>query len=352
MRAALEHTLNAVWYEGRHAWLSTLLRPLSSGLQYIARRNWRTYAPQRATPLPVPVVVVGNIVAGGSGKTPVTQALALALTARGLKVGIVSRGYGGTRKAASLVDATKPDEFGDEPCLLASSTDCAVAVAAARREAVELLCSRYELDIILSDDGMQHASLHRDFEVCVLGPRGLGNQRLIPAGPLREPSSRLNEVNWILNWGKSYTNPAIKAPQSTIVGAHGNLQMLNGAPAPESSLKSLAVLQSKRLLPLFAAAGLAQPNRFYVSLGGAGLVFKILNVPDHGMLTEAQLARVPHDGLLLVTEKDAVKLRAAQLKATLQKRIRVVPWHVVVPEALVDKICALRINPKQTLDLG
>jgi tetraacyldisaccharide 4'-kinase len=129
MRAAIEQTLNALWYDQRHAWLGWALKPASGVYTQLAKRTWRSYQKARTPALAVPVVVVGNIVAGGSGKTPVTQALALALSMRGFKVGIVSRGYGGTVKAAMMVDASEPQRFGDEPCLLASTTGCPVAVA-------------------------------------------------------------------------------------------------------------------------------------------------------------------------------------------------------------------------------
>jgi tetraacyldisaccharide 4'-kinase len=383
MRAALERTFNALWYERRHAALGWALRPAEWLHTQLAKRNWQRHRAARHTQLPVPVVVVGNIVAGGSGKTPVTQALAIALTARGLKVGIVSRGYGGTVKQATLVDAAQPQRFGDEPCLLAATTHCPVAVARVRSEAVRLLHTQCGVDIVLSDDGMQHASLHRDFELCVIGPRGLGNGRGLPAGPLREPAARLARVDAVLAWlgqgaGQPYqprphdeadakdaqntldghharTHPAIgrKQPFWVIHGAHSPLQMINGNPAPEGTLQALAAQQKRYKASgktrLIAAAGLAQPERFYTSLAGAGLVFKTLSVPDHGTLSAAQLARIPSEALLIVTEKDAVKLRHAQLPAKVQRCVRIVPWRVTLPTALVDSIAALAAQRHPTL---
>ena len=173
-----ERYFNAVWYQRKHPWVSLALTPIASVLQAYAQFHWRKNAPSRAAKLPVPVVVVGNIVAGGSGKTPVTQALALELKSRGLQVGIVSRGYRGTARDAVLVNPEAPEVYGDEPCLLAATTGCPVVVGRARRAAVEYLCSRFDVDIVLSDDGMQHAGLHRDFELCVIGPRGLGSEQI------------------------------------------------------------------------------------------------------------------------------------------------------------------------------
>ncbi len=345
IRAKTEHILNALWYDKRHAWLGAALTPFERTYTVLAKRKWRGAAAQRVDSLAVPVVIVGNIVAGGSGKTPVTQALAIALKARGIKVGIVSRGYGGTVTQATVVDADKPQLFGDEPCLLAATTGCTVVVARARSVAVQLLHTQFGVDIVLSDDGLQHASLHRDFEICVMGVRGVGNRRGLPAGPLREPVSRLGKVDAVLTWaGESGLVPK-SVPQWQIHGAHSPLQLMSGNAAQEGSLKALAVLQGKEKTKLFAAAGLAQPERFYVSLGGAGLNFKTLNVPDHGMLSDAQLASLPDDALLLVTEKDAVKLRHANIPARAQRMVRIVPWRVTLPIALVDSVAALIAEP-------
>jgi tetraacyldisaccharide 4'-kinase len=341
MRAAIECTLNALWYEQQHAWLGLALTPFSGLYTWLAKRAWRGHDAERAAALPVPVVVVGNIVAGGSGKTPVTQALALALKARGFKVGIVSRGYGGTVTQATLVDATQPQLFGDEPCLLAATTGCPVAVARQRSQAVRLLHQQFGVDIVLSDDGMQHASLHRDFELCVVGPRGVGNGKGLPAGPLREPVSRLGKVNAVLAWTQTCDAVPATTPQWVVHGAHSPLQLLSGNAAPEGNLRALAVLQQRDRTQLLAAAGLAQPERFYVSLAGAGLQFKTLAVADHGVLSEAQLASIPDEALLLVTEKDAVKLRHAHIAAKYQRMVRIVPWRVTLPSALVDTIATL-----------
>jgi tetraacyldisaccharide 4'-kinase len=344
MRTAIERTLNALWYDQRHAWLGWALKPVAGLYTVLAKRTWRSYQTARTPALAVPVVVVGNIVAGGSGKTPVTQALALALAMRGFKVGIVSRGYGGTVTAAMMVDASEPQRFGDEPCLLASTTGCPVAVARKRSDAVRLLKTMHDVDVVLSDDGMQHASLHRDFELCVVGPRGMGNGLGLPAGPLREPVSRLAKVQAILAWGQPCTAAPAATPQWVIHGAHSPLQLLSGNAAPEGSLQALAVLQKREDTRVFAAAGLAHPARFYISLAGAGLTFKTLAVADHGMLSAAQLASLPPECLLLVTEKDAVKLRQANLAAKYQRMVRIVPWRVALPAALVDTIAALMMK--------
>jgi tetraacyldisaccharide 4'-kinase len=389
LRHTLETFLNRQWYgEHTHTHLNNsqipsrktqgvwlfCMRPLEWLYTRLARQHWNKpkYQALRQQALPVPVVVVGNIVAGGSGKTPITQALAQALTHKGLRVGIVSRGYGGTVRHALRVDAAFPQQYGDEPCLLARTTGCPVAVAAKRRDAVLLLCAdtSLNLDIILSDDGLQHAGLHRDFELCVIGTRGLGNGRGLPAGALREPITRLESVDAVVCWQAGDYSPANTAfnpnsqtrilfshvPHYWVQGRHSALQCLDGSAVPETdnSLSALASVQKIHNTPIVAAAGLAQPQPFYDALAAAGLSFTTLPVPDHGCLSAAQLATITPNAWLLVTEKDAVKLRQLAANAanlanvvdtalpdSLAARILVVPWRVQLPAELVDNIAAL-----------
>jgi tetraacyldisaccharide 4'-kinase len=351
VRYILEKFFNSLWYDKKYDWFTILLVPLSTFYQYFSQRIWLKQHVNRTQMLPVPVVVVGNLVVGGSGKTPVTQALALALQARGFQVGIVSRGYGGTVVQASLVDTNAPNIFGDEPCLLAKTTQAPVAVARHRRDAVLLLCkpsvTKYPVDIILSDDGMQHAGLHRDFELCVIGRRGLGNQRCLPSGPLRESVKRLNTVNAIVSWQEQLPHVQLPHLSNTvpcwlISGKHALLQLLNGDIAPEKTLYGLADIQAQQKIPIEVAAGLAQPDSFYNSLSVAGVQFKILFVADHAGLSATQLMNISPQALLVVTEKDAVKLRVnINVPDDLVARIRVVPWRVQLPTELVDNIANL-----------
>ncbi len=341
LRTRVESLLNAMWYAGRHHWLSVALAPVESLYTVLAKRRWRQYAAQRTESLAVPVVTIGNIVAGGSGKTPVTQALAIELRSRGIKVGIVSRGYGGTVRAATQVLADQTQRFGDEACLLALTTDCPVVVARVRSQAVQMLHEQHHVDLVLSDDGMQHAALHRDFEICVIGARVFGNGRGLPAGPMREPVTRLGKVEAVLTWGARSDFVPVDVPQWQIAGVHSPLQLLSGATAPEGTLQALALQQHTNKKIVVAAAGIAQPDRFYRSLAGAGLKFSTLFVSDHGMLSAEQWRSVPAHALLLVTEKDAIKLRHAQLPARLQRMVRTVPWRVSLPPALVNSVAAL-----------
>src|SRR5690606_8303930 len=191
---------NRVWYE-RSAW-SGLLAPLAWLFAWLVRARQRLYrsAILKRKRAPVPVVVVGNVTTGGTGKTPVTLWLAERLKERGLKPGIASRGYGGRAGSAPLHvnDASDAATVGDEPLLLARRVVCPVVVHPERAAAAGLL-AEMGCDVVLLDDGLQHYRLERDFEIAVVdGARGFGNGRLLPAGPLREPVERLESVDRVL----------------------------------------------------------------------------------------------------------------------------------------------------------
>lgn len=195
MRATIESWLHRQWTKrGLLAWA---LSPLSLVFLCIARNRRLKTKPHR---LPVPVVVVGNIYVGGTGKTPVTIALVKELLRRGYHPGVVSRGFGRRDDAPQMVHTDSPAaNVGDEPLLIARQTLVPVAVARDRVAAALLLLDKHpECDLIISDDGLQHYSLARDVELAVVGARGLGNGWVLPAGPLREPPSRLDEVDAIV----------------------------------------------------------------------------------------------------------------------------------------------------------
>ena len=207
----------------------------------------------------VPVVVVGNITAGGTGKTPTVLWLVAALQERGFAPGIVSRGYGGSHSGASMrVDAdSEPAVVGDEPVLLAKRTKCPVVVDADRVRATQMLVED-GVDVVITDDGLQHRRLARDFEICVIdGARGLGNGRLLPSGPLREPAVRLSTVDAVLINGAS-----------SLEGIEFNLHAadavrLNGSVArPLPGFKDTTV---------HAVAGIGNPQRFFDLLRSFGI---------------------------------------------------------------------------------
>ena len=299
-------SLQRRWHENRPPPWWTLPLAALYGLVVRMRRAWYRHGWLRARKLPVPIVVVGNIVAGGAGKTPLTIALVEALRARGFKPGVVSRGYGGTARAPMLLDAQPdPAVVGDEPALIRVRTGAPVAVGADRPSAAMLLPDE-RVDVIIADDGLQHYALARDVEICVVdGARGQGNGRLLPAGPLREPASRLDEVDFVVcNAGSSARgDPSDPAMQSAIpMRLHGDTarSLRSGSDRP---------LQSFAGTRVHAVAGIGHPPRFFDALRAAGIEVAAHPFADHHRYTPADLDfgdRLP----VLMTEKDAVKCRA------------------------------------------
>ncbi len=247
--------------------------------------------------LPVPVVVVGNLVAGGAGKTPLAIALVTALAARGWRPGVVSRGYGGTAAAPLLLGAQPdPAAVGDEPTLIRLRTGMPVAVGADRPAAARLLVE-VGVDVIVADDGLQHYALAREVEICVVdGERRFGNGHLLPAGPLREPASRLAAVDFcVCNGG---------APRP------GEIPMrleLGDAVAMAGSARACA-LDAFGDAPVHAVAGIGNPARFFAALRARGLAVIEHAFPDHHRYTPTELD-FGVGASVLMTEKDAVKCR-------------------------------------------
>jgi tetraacyldisaccharide 4'-kinase len=294
------------WYAPR-CWLTALLAPLEGlfALAAALRRGLYRRGFKRAPRLAVPVVVIGNINVGGVGKTPLTLALVQQLHARGINVGIISRGYGGLADTSRAVGLNAdPAEVGDEPILLAQS-GAPVWVGRDRVAAGRaLLAAHPELDLILSDDGLQHYRLGRDLELVVLdGARGLGNGRLLPNGPLREPAARLKTVDALV-----------------INGAPNGLPKLPLGPArfamslQPGAFFRLSTPQQQRYASDFAGekvvalAGIGHPQRFFTTLHSLGLTpERELAFPDHHAFTAADLP--PDADAIVVTAKDAVKLQ-------------------------------------------
>ena len=243
-----------------------------------------------------PVIVVGNISAGGTGKTPTVIWLVNELRTRGFRPGIVSRGYGGSKSGSSMRVDVDSDAavVGDEPVLLARRAGCPVAVDADRVRATEMLIDD-GADVIIADDGLQHLRLRRDYEICVIdGARGLGNRRLLPAGPLREPPARLNSVDQVLLNGASDVSYGI---EFELVA--NDATRLNGSLArPLHGFKDTTV---------HAVAGIGNPKRFFDLLNAAGIQILEHSFPDHAAITKADL-NFGDDFNILMTEKDAVKL--------------------------------------------
>ena len=272
--------------------------------------RWGLLKSQR---LPVPVLVVGNLITGGAGKTPVVLALATLLRRQGWRVGVISRGYGRRTDTVVEVDATHTAEtVGDEPLLLQRRAGVPVVVGRDRVQAgLHLLAAHPEVNLILSDDGLQHRALVRDIQVMVFDERGAGNGWLLPAGPLREPLPRGVPPGTLV----LYNAPQ---PSTALPGhlGHRRLQGLvrwhewhAGQAATSAALRQLAERSQRE--DVWAAAGIAQPARFFDLLRDAGLrIAHPLPLPDHHDYAASPPwpASAP---AVLVTEKDAVKLTAA-----------------------------------------
>jgi tetraacyldisaccharide 4'-kinase len=282
----MSEALQRAWL--RRGPLACALWPLSLLFASVAaaRRGAYRAGLLKAQRVDVPVIVVGNVVAGGSGKTPIVRAVVEHLSARGLRVGIVSRGYGRETTDCREVRAdSSAAEAGDEPLLLARTCRVPVFVAARRIEAARALLRQYpDTQAIVSDDGLQHYAMARDIEICVFDDRGIGNGWLLPAGPLREPWPR--PVDFVLGRGGFEVVRAI-APEAA---------RADGKRVP------LAQLKGRRLT---AVAGIAKPAAFFEMLRQAGLdLARTIALPDHHDFAAPPQA----EGEVVCTEKDAVKL--------------------------------------------
>ena len=298
-RGLLLHKLAArLWYGGSPwAWL---LLPFAAVYWLIAtlRRLFYSSGLLSRPELPVPVIVVGNISAGGTGKTPVVAWLAGRLQAAGLRPAIVSRGYGGTHSGAPLLlaDATPVEASGDEPRLLRKLTGCDVVVSADRAAAVQCAAGQ-GADLVIADDGLQHYRMRRAVELAVVdGQRGLGNGWLLPAGPLRETRARLATVDAVLS------NGACEQPEELPGCITFELQQGHAVALDDGREKSLDEFSGT----VWGVAGIGNPQRFYESLRARGLEVLETDVPDHGRIDIAALLR-ERDVPVLMTEKDAIK---------------------------------------------
>lgn len=256
----------------------------------------------------VPVIVVGNITAGGTGKTPTTVWLARELSARGFAPGIVSRGYGGSKSASPMrVDRHSDASLvGDEPVLLAKRSECPVIVDADRVRAAEMLVDD-GVDLIIADDGLQHYRLGRDCEVCIIdGARGLGNRQLLPAGPLREPLERLYAVDQVL------VNGRMRGAAADLSEVEQNALRFDLVATEAARLNGSLIrpLRSFKGTTVHAVAAIGNPARFFELLRSFDIQVIEHPHPDHAQLGPPDIT-FNDDFDVLMTEKDAVKFGAS-----------------------------------------
>lgn len=292
--------LTRAWLQ--RGWLAWLLWPLSvlyGGLVRLRKTMYRLgwLASER---LPVPVLVVGNVVAGGAGKTPVVMAVVQHLQARGVRVGVISRGYGRRSEACLEVRPDSAiDDVGDEPALIERRTSAPVFVAARRVQAGRALLASYPaIQLLVCDDGLQHLQLQRDLEIGVFDDRGVGNGFLLPAGPLREPWPR--PLDLLLHTGQ----------QPAFAGFRAMRTLASHALRADGSRVALADLSPGK--PLLALAAIAQPEAFFAMLRAQGLTLAATEaLPDHHDFSQWS-GNADGAYTVLCTEKDAVKLWAKE----------------------------------------
>ena len=289
--------LEKAWY-GEASWVR-LLRPLSLIFGWVSQSR-RSRDQRQAQPAKVPVVVVGNISVGGTGKTPLLIAMIRLCQQEGLRVGVISRGYGGVADnyPLSVTHATDPALCGDEPAMIVRQTGVSLVVDPDRVSAVNALLALEPLDLILSDDGLQHYRLARQLEIAVVdATRGLGNGQLLPEGPLREGPERLSQVDFVaINGEGGFDYPD---------ALHYHL-----APVALRNLQSGEIREPQQAAVLTpsvnALAAIGNPERFFETLNGLGFEVYGVALPDHAAIDPQRLAELSHETLVM-TEKDAVK---------------------------------------------
>ena len=245
----------------------------------------------------LPVIVVGNITVGGTGKTPIVISIANYLKSQHKKVGVVSRGYGGnySQETIEVIESSNPMECGDEPVLIKQQTEVPVAVAKKRTKAIKLLTKKYALDVIISDDGLQHYSMGRDIEIAVIdGHSRLGNGLFLPAGPLREVKSRLKSVDFVINNGSN-----LEGEYSSEIEPQDYINLVT------NEVRSLDYFKGKKC---YAVAGIAKPDKFFSILKKNGVKLIIKPFPDHYVFGENDLV-FNENHPIIMTSKDCVKCR-------------------------------------------
>ena len=323
MRSRIARRLNALWYSDRAP--PALLRTAAGAYEYWVRARLERPAERP----PCPVIVVGNLVAGGSGKTPVVAALAEALTAAGFAVSIVSRGYGGAHrgKPVRVRPDSKSAQVGDEALELCRRTGRPVWVCRRRAGALEAALND-GAEVVVSDDGLQHVNLARSFEICVVdGRRGFGNGYCLPAGPLRQPVDRLKSVDLVLvkSSGKrsadgfgSRSAPGLEGTEFRL--ECGGLRALSDSVTPPEPPGEIDAL-----------AGIADPEPFFAMLTARGYRLRRHALADHQPITAEMLAALK--GPVVMTEKDSMRLPPVT-----RSDLFVLPVRAQLPRSVLQRV--------------
>ncbi|RUO22575.1 tetraacyldisaccharide 4'-kinase [Aliidiomarina iranensis] len=313
-QSKFEKALVRYWYQTRLALPLWLLIPFSVLFRVLAalRRLMYWLKLKRTWQPPVPMIIVGNVTVGGTGKTPTVLGLVAMLQRAGYRPGIISRGYGGVGPFPMLVTGqSNPVACGDEPVMLASLSGVPVAVAPKRPEAAQLLLNEHQCDVLIADDGLQHYALGRDIELAVVdGERGLGNGWRLPAGPLRESARRLRKVDWVIvngakadeavTYGKRLKLSAEKSRQHIIP-----MQLEPNGWFRVSDNKEIEAPTGENVL---AIAGIGNPERFFNLIMLHQINIQETRVfPDHYQYQPQDFYNIDNETLVLMTEKDAIK---------------------------------------------
>ncbi|MBP6104352.1 MAG: tetraacyldisaccharide 4'-kinase [Gammaproteobacteria bacterium] len=338
MKTFFSKGLQQLWHKKGYAlWL---LIPLSWLFTLVAALRRRLY--QRGvltqTRFKIPVIVVGNLSLGGSGKTPLVIYIAQMLQTRGLRVGIISRGYKGSHQRPTLVKTqSDPALVGDEPYLIYQCLQCPVVVGKDRVAALQSLLENNTVDVVLSDDGLQHYALARSIEIVVM-PAELANTYCLPAGPLREPLSRLKAVDLIV-----YNTPQvlqdIKDPRSYNMHYQPDLLYKAADPTQRQALETFKGMQ------VHAVAGLGNPTRFFSMLQAAGLAIIPHVYPDHHAYKASDILFKDSFPVIL-TAKDFVKCTSF-----VQNQHWVLPIHAVLSEGFDQALWTLIQTKRQQMQL-
>lgn len=293
--------IEELWYPKKRRISHYLLWPASVLFQMVSRIR-RFYLERNRKPISVPIIVVGNLTVGGVGKTPLVIALAQFLRSKGLRVGIVSRGYKAHIRdfPHRVQEEDEAWEVGDEPKLLAMKTNCPVVIAPKRLQAVQYLLNHEQPDLIISDDGLQHYAMPRSLEIVVVDAlRGMGAGLCLPAGPLRESVQRLQEAHFlVVNGDQTVHTQSLEHPNVYPMRMHA--QALTAFTGEQMAWSDLA-------MPCSAVAGIGHPERFFALLNQLGVVFKPHKYADHHVFLPHELDELQKP--VIMTEKDAVKCR-------------------------------------------
>ncbi|GAA3934790.1 tetraacyldisaccharide 4'-kinase [Litoribacillus peritrichatus] len=312
--------IEQAWYQGAK-WLK-LLRPFSFLAEKYASSKRQAFLSQpdlepfiALSGHSVPLIVVGNISVGGTGKTPFTIALAQYLSSKGKRVGVVSRGYGSKRKTFpyEVLSESTTDDAGDEPLLIKQRLDCPVVIDPDRVSAVNFLLSKHDVDVLISDDGLQHYKMNRSLEIVLVdGGRGLGNGRMLPEGPLRESVARLDSVDFVVVNSPAEGFPELEGSERWAdwfkQNAYTQMSIVPG------DFYSLANDQQEVITgeQVYAVSGIGNPERFYNTLTEMRVKYLARPFRDHHDFSMLDFVEMV-DYRIAMTEKDAVKCRSLDL---------------------------------------